>query len=67
MDPPTVGVVVAAAAALLTAVIAKLRCVLRTGDDHSCDAGCAFSDQALFPRRGAEESESDGDVHAKRQ
>jgi len=57
MDPPTVGVVVAAAAALLTAIIAKLRCVLRTGGDDHCDAGCGFTDQALFPRRGAEESE----------
>jgi len=57
MDPPTVGVVVAAAAALLTAIIAKLRCVLRTGDADHCDAGCGFTDQALFPRRDAPDSE----------
>jgi len=56
MDASTVGVVVAAAAALLTAIIAKIRCVLRTGDDH-CDAGCGFTDQALFPRRDAPDSE----------
>jgi len=58
MDPSTVGVVVAAAVALLTAIIAKLRCVLRTGDEH-CDAGCGFTDQALFPPRGAGEKDSD--------
>ena len=58
MDPSTVGVLVAAAVALLTAIIAKLRCVLRTGDEH-CDAGCGFTDQALFPRRGVPDHDSE--------
>ena len=59
MDGSTVGIVVAAAAALLTAIIAKLRCVLRTGDE-GCDAGCGFTDQLLFPQsRESGEPESE--------
>jgi len=56
MDPSNAGVIVAAVTALLTAIIARLRCILRTGDDH-CDAGCGFTDQALFPRRDVPDSE----------
>jgi len=40
---------VAGAAALVGAIIAKLRCVLRTGGEEGCDAGCGFTDQPLFP------------------